>query len=296
MHSSLTFLFLCALAVSAAFGQSLSIKKVDSQYSIEASAPADRPGTLQATEDFRLWVDVTNNVSDPVSSLLKYSHVSSRFFRLVPAAPEPSPVRIVAIGDSLISDAMGWGGGIYGYLNKNATFINYAWPGYDSRGAVQWHLAALQLVKPDYVFFELGATDMAHEITEEQFEENLRTIITTIRGWNGVPIAVTYHCHRRFDAAGNLAVWDLPYNPIVRKVATEMNIPLVDLHKILGELYQKLGPSGSEFMKYISPDFPNDTIHFSPLGGVWVSQMALKTLPNLGPYLSEKIFDPPPNP
>jgi lysophospholipase L1-like esterase len=297
MYSPLKALFTCAaLLMSAAFGQSLSLTKVDRQYRINASAPAENPGALQATEDFRLWVDVTNQVSDPMSLLLNYANVSSRFFRLIPASAEASPIRIIALGDSLITDDMGWGGGVYGYLKPNATFINWAYPGDSSVTTIRFHLNTMSTVRPQYVFFEFGATDMAQGVTEQQFEANLKTIVNGVRGFDGVPILVTVNCLRVFDASGNFVPWDLPYNAITRRVAAEMNVTLIDLSKMLGELYSRLGPSGSEFMKFIDPRFPNDTTHFSPMGAVWVSQMILKTLPSLGPYLNPTILDPPPNP
>lgn len=298
MRPALKSTLLCAvLSLSAAFGQSLSLNQVARQYRIEASPVAANPATLQATENFHLWIDVTNQITDPVSLILKYPHVSSRYYRLIPAPPEAPAIRIVALGDSLISDDMGWGGGIYGYLKPNATYLSYAWPGDGSTVAITHRLATLNLIKPQFVFFEFGATDMALEVSPEQFEANLRTIVTGIREFNGVPLLVTVHCHRQFDAKGNFIPWDFPYNYITRKVAAEMNAPLIDLDKILGDLYRKLGPGGSEFMRFVDPRFPNDTIHLSPLGAVWIAQLVLKTLPaSAGPYLSEVLLDPPPSP
>jgi lysophospholipase L1-like esterase len=298
MYYSLRLLLICAaLGMGAVFGQSLSIRNVNNQYSLEVSAAADKPLTLQATADFSLWIDVTNHLTGTFSSVLKSSNITSRFFRVVPSLPEPTaPIRIVALGDSRISDAMGWGGGIPHYLNQNATFVNYGEPGYGSTAAATWQMPTVALLKPQYVLFEFGGTDTAYNVSPEEFEANLRTIINGIRGFGGVPVAVTYQPLRAFDGAGNFLPWDFPYNAIVRKVASEMNTPLVDLDKIMSDLFRRLGPAGSEFMKYIHPDFPGDIAHVSPLGAVWVSQLALKSIPGLGPYLSENILDPPPNP
>lgn len=298
MYVFLRVLLVCAaLSVSGVFGQSLSITKANRQYSIEASAPAENPGALQATDDLRLWIDVTNQVTDPSTILLKHPHYSTRFFRLIPAPPEAPPIRIIALGDSLIADDMGWGGGVYGFLKPNATFVNWAYPGDSSVTTIQFHLNTMKNIKPQYVMFQFGATDMAQGVTEQKFEENLKAIIDGVRGWGGVPYLVTVNCLRTFDHLGNFIPYDLPYNAITRRVAAEKEAPLIDLNKIMADLYTKLGPVGSQPMAYIHPQFPNDAVHLSPLGAVWVSQAVLKSLPpSFGPYFTEKLLDPPESP
>jgi lysophospholipase L1-like esterase len=296
---TLLFLIFATFAVILTEGQSVSISKQSTNFILLASPPPGAPHTLQATENFHLWIDVTNDLTDPFALLLEYPRVSSRFFRLTPSAPEAPPIRIMASGDSLIADCCGWGAGFYNYLKPNATFINYASPGRGSASALTNSadptLQAMLLIKPDYVFFEYGVLDQGSGVSPEQFEANLRTLINIVRGFNGVPVFFTVQSYRQWDSAGNPDPWDHPFNPITRRVAAEMKTPLIDLHQITTDLYKKLGPTGSEFM--IWTGIPNDIIHFSPVGAVWVSQLIAKTLPDsFGPYLSENLFDPPPNP
>jgi lysophospholipase L1-like esterase len=289
-----------ALAAGGTKGQSLSIsKKADSNFWIQASAPAGNPHTLQASENFHLWIDVTNDVTDEVSSMLDYARIGSRFYRLTPSAPEAPPIRVLVVGDSLASDCCGWGSGMYGYFKPNAAFINYGQPQTSSRTFIQSvEFQQMLLIKPDYVLFQFGWTDGSidpdRNAYPDQFEANLRTIINTIRGYGGVPIPVTIHAMRQWDENGKLIPWDHMYNPITRRVAAEMNTPLIDLQKMTIELFNELGQSGSDFMKFTP--FPGDTIHFSPEGAVYVARLVAKALPDsVGPYLTG-IFDPPPKP
>src|SRR5688572_12313422 len=89
-----TLLIWAALSASAAFGQSLSIiKKGESNYWVEASAPADNPHTLQASANLHLWVDVREDVQESFSLQLTNSGSSQRYFRLRPSTAV-DPIRI----------------------------------------------------------------------------------------------------------------------------------------------------------------------------------------------------------
>lgn len=289
---ALSFLICAHFAATLCLGQSVSISKQNTNFFVHGTPPQDVPSTLQASENFHLWIDVTNDVADPFSVLLENPLVSSRFYRLIPAAPEAPPIRIIALGDSLISDCCGWAAGIYGYLKPNVIFANYAWPGRGSKTTLanSGELQNMLLIKPEYVFFEFGEVDEGTGVTPDEFEANLKTLVNIIRGWNGVPVFITIQPYRLWDASGNFIPWDHPYNPITRRVAVETGSLLIDFNKIATDAYKKLGPAGCAFMTWTG--IPNDTIHFSPVGAVWISQLVVKTLPDsFGPYLTEKIFD-----
>src|SRR5687768_9615470 len=88
--SFIALLFGAVLSATAVLGQSLSIiKKGETNYWIEASAPAGSPHTLQASENLHLWVDIRDNVTDPYSLELTNVSVFRRYFRLKPAT-EPA--------------------------------------------------------------------------------------------------------------------------------------------------------------------------------------------------------------
>jgi len=282
-------------------GQALSIiKKADTNYWIEASAPAGDPHTLQASENLHLWINVHDAVQDSYSFQFDNAGVSQRYFRLISSPPPPPPIRVLIIGDSMAADCCGWGRGIYGYFNANATVVNYATPWTSTKVFLQsaeWE--KMLLIKPDYVLIQYGyidgGTDLDRYTTLDEFAENLRTIVKAVRDFNGVPILVTLHAARLWDANGKLIpVWQ-DRNAVTMALATELKTPLVDLYQSTAELFSKLGPTGTAFMHWDGGD-ADDFMHFSQLGGVWVSRLVVNALPDsLGPYMT-RIFDPPPQP
>jgi lysophospholipase L1-like esterase len=298
--SSSMALLICtaALTMTAGFGQSLSIRKGESNYWIEATAPANNPHTLQASANLHLWVDIRESVQEPYSFAFDKAGVSQRYMRLIPLPPPTPPIRVLLIGDSLAADCCGWGRGMYGYFKPNATVINYASPRTSSKGFLQSaEMDKMVLIRPNYVLIQFGFVDEGSDpdrsTTLEEFATNLRTLVQTVRGFNGVPILITLHPPRAWDENGKvIPAWE-PRNAVTRQVAAELKTPLVDLYQGAMELYNELGPSSADFMHFGGP---GDAMHFSQLGGQYVSRVVLNDLPDaFGPYLTG-ILEPPPEP
>jgi lysophospholipase L1-like esterase len=289
-----------ALAFSSTvFGQTLSIvKQSESKYQIEASAPADNPHALQASENLHLWIDVQEEVTGRYSQTLT-NFGSFRYFRLKPSESAP-PIRIMLLGDSLGSDCCGWGQGFYGYLKPNAVFVNYAIPNTSTKVFLQSaEKDNMLLIKPDYVLINHGYIDNAlgqgserSFTTLEEFQVNLKVIVEMVRSFGGVPIMVAVQAPRVWDANGNVIGGWMERNAIAKRVAIQLNVAFLDLDRLTRDLYFELGPTGTAFMNW----FQDDYMHFSPAGAKVVARLVANALPDeLGPYLSG-IFDPPPMP
>lgn len=295
---------ICAAAIPApaGFGQSLSIAKVGAtNYSVQASAPANNPHTLQASADLQLWVDLRSDVQGSTTVTLDDATVSNRYFRLIPSPPPPPPIRILLLGDSMASDCCGWGGGVYGYFKPEATVVNYAMPWVSTKVFLQsaeWD--KMLLIQPDYVFMQYGfmdgGLDFDRNTTLEEFEANLRTIIDAVQSFNGVPVLITVHAARLWDENGKVVpAWE-ERNDITRRLAAELDLPLVDFYKITEALFNELGPEGTAFMHWAGGT-PDDFMHFSPLGAQYVSRLLVNALPaSFSPYLTGMVFEPPPVP
>lgn len=297
--SSFSALLICAaLSASAAFGQSLFLnKKGATNYWIEGSAPANY--VLQASENLHLWADIQNDVPATYSFQFTNTGVSRRYFRLAPAPPAPPPIRVLMIGDSMTSDCCGWGQGIYGYFKPEATVVNYAQAWISTKVFLtSAEMDKMLLIEPDYVLIQFGfmdgGVDPERYTTLTEMAANLRTIVQTVRGFNGVPILVTLHSPRVWDAQGKVVQW-APWqdrNSVTKQLAAELNTYLIDLNTLSEDLLNELGPNGSTFMEL----WPGDNMHLTLLGGKYISQLVTKALPDgLGPYLTG-IFDPPPKP
>jgi lysophospholipase L1-like esterase len=298
ISSSLTALLIGAVVtVTAAFGQSLSIKKSATNYWIEASAPAGNPHTLQSSPNLLRWMDINSDVQAQFSYTLTNAGSTQRFFRLIPTPPPAPPIRVLLIGDSMAADCCGWGGGIYGYFKPNATVINYAMPWTSTTIFLQSaEYEKMLLIKPDYVLIQYGfidgGTDTNRSTTLEEFETNLKTIVNTVRGFDGFPILITLHAARLWENGKLITSWE-HRNNITKKVAAEMNTPLIDFYETTWELFNRLGPSGTEYMQW-NVFGPGDFMHFSPQGAIDVCPLIINELPDsLSPYL---ILDPAPKP
>jgi len=284
-----------ALAARAALGQSLSIvKEGASNYWVQASAPSNNPYTLQASGDLHLWVDIQDAVQGQYSNRFGGAGVSQRYFRLTPSTPPSPPIRVMLLGDSMTSDCCGWGQGIYGYFKPNTTVINYAMAWTSTKVFLRSaELDKMLVVKPDYVLIQYGYMDQAwgsdlapdSYTTPEEFADNLRTIVKMVRGFNGVPILITLHSARVWDANGKVIPTWQDRNAVTKQVASELQTPLIDLNQLTFDLFNELGPTCQEWMRF--PSFvPQDVMHLSLAGAQFVSRLVVNALPdNLGPYL-----------
>ena len=292
------------MASNVALGQSLSIvKKGESGYWIEASAPPNVPHALQASENLHLWVNIHDDVQGQYSYPLDEAGVSRRFFRLTPWE-QPEPIRVVLVGDSMTADSSGWGQGTYVYFRSDATVINYATPNSSSKTFLRSEeMDKMLVLKPDYVLIQYGFVDAAwgpdlapdHYTTLEEFGDNLRAIVNAVRGFDGVPILVTLHSIRRWDENGRVTPRWEDRNGVTIQVAAELQTPLINLYQLTMDLFNELGPNGCGFMQWAGAG-PEDLMHLSPLGAQYVARLLVNDLPdNLGPYLMG-IFDPPPKP
>lgn len=288
-------------AAPAVNGQALSISKTGTNYWINASASAEAPYTLQASENLHLWVDIKADIQEPYSFQFEKDGVKQRYYRFVPAQPPADPIRVMMIGDSMVADCCGWGGGIYPYFKENATVLNYAQPWMSSKVFLQspeWD--KMLLIKPNYLFVYFAWSDSAvfppdRASTPSEFVENLGAIIDAVRSFDGVPILFTLHAGRYWDESGKLKPSDIPYNALIKQVGAEKGAQVIDTYKITWDLLNQLGREGSAFFQWASGD-ADDVMHMSPLGGTYVSRLIAQQLPdNLGPYLTD-IFVAPPKP
>ena len=289
---SKVLLVCAALTASAALGQSLSIvKEGASNYWVEASAPPNNPHALRASDNLHLWVDIHDEVQGQYSYRFHGSRVAQRYFRLTPSTPPSPPIRVMLLGDSMTSDCCGWGQGISDYFKPNATVINYAMSWTSTKVFLRSaELDKMLVVKPDYVLIQYGFMDQGSDLVDsyttlEEFAENLRTIVKMVRGFNGVPILVTLHSARVWDANGKVIPTWQDRNAVTKQVASELQTPLIDLNQLTFDLFNELGPSCQEWMR-LQGFVPEDVMHLSLAGAQFVARLVVNALPDsLGPYL-----------
>ena len=172
--------------------------------------------------------------------------------------PPVTPVRaskIILVGDSTTAVQGGWGPSFCAdHVASFLACINLARGGrstYNYRAEGSWEIA-LHEMRTDayaggvYVLIQFGhndqpgkpgrSTDLATE-----FPDNLRRYVREVRAAGAVPVLLTPLTRRQF--ADGVLVDDLaPWAEATRKVAAELDVPLVDLHARSVAAVQGMGP------------------------------------------------------
>jgi lysophospholipase L1-like esterase len=198
----------------------------------------------------------------------------------VSAGPESSAtnsphLKIAIIGDSTVanypakSPLRGWGQYLGEYFSPNTTIINLAKNGRSTKTFYTdpGHLWQQALdAKPDFIFIQFGHND-SHAADKPEatradgdYMENLRRYVTETRADGATPIFVTPMYRRNFKD-GALTLELQPYADAMKKVAKEMNVPVIDLYTLSGQVFLKLGDEGSADLMG-----PNERTHFSEKG------------------------------
>lgn len=140
----------------------------------------------------------------------------------------------------------------------------------------------------DYVFIEFGHNDQKEKGPDDgpykSYTQRMKLFVTEIRAKGGIPVIITSTSRRAFDHDGNVVPTLGDYPDAARKVAQEMNVPLIDLNKMTKIFYKSLGVEGSTkaFVHYPANTYPNqtkplaDNTHFNPYGAYEIAQMVLQ--------------------
>jgi lysophospholipase L1-like esterase len=171
--------------------------------------------------------------------------------------PTPTPIRaskIVLVGDSTTAVQGGWGPAFCArHVSAFLSCVNLARGGrssYNYRAEGSWDIA-LQEMRPGayrdvHVLIQFGhndqpgkpgrSTDLQHE-----FPDNLRHYVREVRAAGAVPVLLTPLTRRQFRAG--VLIDDLaPWADATRRVAAELDVPLVDLHARSTAAVQGMGP------------------------------------------------------
>jgi len=168
-------------------------------------------------------------------------------------ATDRAGVRIILAGDSTVTDTGGWGRGFAACVDDAAAVevINLARSGRSLRSFVaegSWK-KCLDL-KPDYVLIQFGHNDQKLDDPAvgpgpgSGYRQFLTRYIDEARAAGIRPVLVTSLSRRQWGPDGRIRSTLVPYVEVVKAIAAEKNVPLVDLHARSIELYEKLGKDG----------------------------------------------------
>ena len=153
-------------------------------------------------------------------------------------AQSSHPIKIVLVGDSTVALEGGWGPGFCAWVKPVAQCIDLAANGRSTKSFLDqglWQKALDE--RGNFYFIQFGHNDQKprpalHTDPDTTYAQNLRLYVRDVQAIGGTPILVTPLSRRNYKD-GQLAVDPLQdYARAARGVATEMNVPLIDLYQL----------------------------------------------------------------
>lgn len=223
----------------------------------------------------------------------------------------PPKLTVYLIGDSTMAikrpqayPETGWGMPFVYFFDSTVTIDNRAMNGRSTKTFIEenrWQPVVDKLQEGDYVLIQFGHNDEVPTkksyTPETDFRKNLLRFINESRAKKASPILITPVARRQFDSTGVIQETHKTYSQLVRDVARETNVPLIDLDKNSQALLQKLGPETSKFLfLHLNPgEHPNypegktDNTHFSELGARKMAELVLAEIKAQKLSLTERI-------
>ena len=222
--------------------------------------------------------------------------------------------RVFLAGDSTMSaketkafPETGWGMPFTYFFDSSVVVDNRAKNGRSTRIFISeglWQKLIADVNEGDYVFIQFGHNDESKEkqdryTTPEAYKSNLRRFVNETRSRNATPVLLTPVSRRRFKDGRQVETHET-YSKLVRELAAELKVHVIDLDKKSMVLYQQLGEEASKLL-FLQlqpgehPNYPegkNDNTHFSELGARLIAQIVLAEIRGLKLELSERIVKP----
>lgn len=227
----------------------------------------------------------------------------------------PEKVTIFLVGDSTMAiktpddePEKGWGQVFVEFFNDRVNIENHARNGRSTKSFINeglWKKVVDRIKPGDYVLIQFGHNDSKIADTSRYAEanttyrNNLRKFVNDVRNKSGSPILITPVNRRKFVESGNFIDQHGDYPGVVREVALEMNVPLIDLHASSLKLFSKVGAEETKkiflhvkpgiYKKY--PDGKEDDTHFNGYGAMVIAGLVVDDIKNQNLQLSEFLIE-----
>jgi lysophospholipase L1-like esterase len=228
------------------------------------------------------------------------------------------PVILFLAGDSTMAEKLpnkrpetGWGEALQQYFTDEVKVDNRAKNGRSTRTFISEGLwqAIVDSIKPgDYVFIQFGHNDESKDKEDrytppDDFRANLTRMVADARAKGAIPVLMTPVRRRRFDKEGRLYDTHGEYPDLVKRVAADQHVVMIDMHEESALVLTAFGPEPSRqlFLQLEPKENPNypdgieDNTHFSPGGAgvmAYVAVEAIKRAPlDLVKYLRPEMRD-----
>lgn len=228
--------------------------------------------------------------------------------------PPQKKIKVYLIGDSTMAikepkayPETGWGMPFVYFFDSTVEVDNRAKNGRSTKTFISeglWQPVADNMQEGDYVFIQFGHNDEVKTkksyATEEEFQNNLKRYIAETRQKKAIPILLTPVARRKFDESGKIEGTHEVYSQLVRQVAQDQKVPLIDLDQKSQALLQQFGPETSKllFLQLAPGEHPNypagkdDNTHFSELGARKMAQLVYAEIKNMHLDLATRFVKP----
>ena len=211
--------------------------------------------------------------------------------------------RVFLAGDSTMSYKLpedapetGWGMIIPEYFDTTAVrFENHAVNGRSTksfRSLGHWEKMIARVQSGDYVFLQFGHNDSKisdstrYAPAQTAYRANLTQFIAEIRAKGGKPVLFTPVDRRKFDKNGGFVDQHGEYPGVVRELADQLKVSLIDLEQKSRAMLEKIGAEDSRslFMNFAGgiypkyPDAKEDNTHFTPYGAALVAALVAEAI------------------
>ena len=199
-----------------------------------------------------------------------------------------------------MTDDSGWGAGFRQLALEKVEVVNLAANGRSSKSFIdegRWKEALAR--RGDYYFIQFGHNDEPGKGPEREtdpettFRANILRYVEEARGVGATPVLVTSLVRRIYNEDGTIKTTQTPYVAVVRAIAREKNVPLLDLHAISKTDAEQ---AGEDVWADLSPRDEKgavDRTHLNAKGGGVVGRMvvdAVRTaVPALAPMFKAQV-------
>lgn len=182
-----------------------------------------------------------------------------------------------------------------GFFRDPAMIQNHAVNGRSTKSFInegRWTRVLNAIVPGDFVIIEFGHNDEKIKNTavgtdpNTEFRDNLRRFIHDVKNKHATPILATPIARRKFDTTGKLVPSHGIYPDVMRAVAAEEHVALLDLERATEKWLQAVGDEPSKaFFMWIppgtNPKIPQgkqDDTHLVDAGAVKVASLAAEEI------------------
>jgi pectinesterase len=208
--------------------------------------------------------------------------------------------KIVLVGDSTVGESDGWGPGFRRFVSPEVEVVNLAKNGRSSKSyaAEGWWKKALE-EKPAYVLIQFGHNDMPGKGPEREtdpettYAANIARYVDEARAAGSKPVLVTSLTRRRFGKDDKINSDLFPYADVVKRLAAEKRVPLIDLHALSIALVDRMGRGASDELGKMKADGKGgqemDYTHLGERGSLVFGRVVAEELRRVEPALAAYV-------